>query len=146
IQEIADKILADEEKIEYVAASNRCFQLAVSIRQWLSQELNGQVYWVETDSTRVQRVSLVCAPIDVGPALREQLYTTGPTVVMTSATLSSGGRSGFEHFKSRLGLSDCSTALLGSPFNYPEQAELHLFTRMPDPSTVPDAFEDATIP
>jgi ATP-dependent DNA helicase DinG len=66
--------------------------------------------------------------------LREQLYSQVPTVVLTSATLSAGGRAGFGYFQQRLGLQDCDTKQLGSPFNYREQAELHLFRRMPDPS------------
>src|SRR5205823_3613336 len=34
---------------------------------------------------------------------------------------------------------------LGGPFDFHEQAELHLFRRMPDPSAQPVAFEDAVI-
>src|SRR5205823_3207123 len=84
-------------------------------------------------------------PIEVGPALKQQLYDKVPTVVLTSATLSVGGRAGFTHFQHRLGLEDCATLQLGSPFNYREQAELHLFRNMPDPTAVPAAFEDAVL-
>jgi hypothetical protein len=62
---------------------------------------------------------------------------------MTARRSAAGGRSGFEHFQSRLGLDGCATLQLGSPFNYREQAELHLFRDMPDPSSDPVAFEDA---
>jgi ATP-dependent DNA helicase DinG len=68
-----------------------------------------------------------------------------PTVVLTSATLSTGGSHGFRHFQSRLGLGDCTTLQLGSPFDYREQAELHLFRRMPDPKADPDGFESACL-
>src|SRR5439155_1454172 len=56
-----------------------------------------------------------------------------------------GGRAGFDHFRQRLGLEDCDTLQLGSPFNFREQAELHLFRRMPDPASLPDAFEEAAL-
>jgi ATP-dependent DNA helicase DinG len=137
--------LDDEQKIEFTALSNRCRQLQASLQQWLGQQLQGQVYWIETttSSNRGQRVELVSAPIEVGPALREHLYDKVPTIVMTSATLSVGGRAGFRHYQSRLGLDGCETRQLGSPFNYRDQAELHLFRNMPDPSANPAAYESA---
>jgi ATP-dependent DNA helicase DinG len=133
LQQLGDKREAEEEKIELTAAADRCLGLAASIKQWLAQELPEQVYWVDVSGER-KRITLASAPIDVGPALRQQLYDKVPTVVLTSATLSVGGRSGFEHFRQRLGLENCTTLQLGSPFNYREQAELHLFRRMPDPA------------
>jgi ATP-dependent DNA helicase DinG len=135
----------EEEKIELTAASGRCRGLARSVQGWLAQELEGQVYWVEVTGGRSPRLQLASAPIEVGPALQEQLYSKVPTVVMTSATLSAGGRSGFDHFRQRLGLTDCGTLQLGSPFNYREQAELHLFRRMPDPAADPPGFEEAAL-
>src|SRR5262249_1893689 len=107
-----------------------------------------QVYWIEVTPGRWSspRITLASAPIDVGPALHEQLFSKVPTVISTSATLSVGtGRSGFDHFRRRLGLYECKTLQLGSPFNYREQAELHLFRDMPDPSSTPNDFEKATL-
>jgi ATP-dependent DNA helicase DinG len=145
IDRIADKREAEEEKIELTAASNRCLALANNLKQWLGQELAGQVYWVEVSGERKQRVTLASAPVEVGPALREQLYSKVPTVVLTSATLSVGGKSGFDHLRHRLGLEDGADLLLGSPFNYREQVELHLFRKMPDPSANPAAYEEAVL-
>jgi ATP-dependent DNA helicase DinG len=146
IQEIADKRKSEEEKIEFVSAANRCHAFASGLRQWLAQDLEGQVYWVDVTEANARRIALASAPIDVGPALHQQLYSTVPTVVLTSATLSVGGQAGFEHFRKRLGLATCETQLLGSPFNYRKQVELHLFRQMPDPSTAPEAFEEACLP
>jgi ATP-dependent DNA helicase DinG len=145
LDECADRRPAEEEKIELVAAAGRCRALAVSLGEWLGQSLAGQVYWVEVTGGRSPRLHLASAPIEVGPALQEQLYSKGPVVVMTSATLSAGGRLGFSHFQQRLGMDDCATLQLGSPFNYREQAELHLFRKMPDPSADPAAFEEASL-
>jgi ATP-dependent DNA helicase DinG len=135
----------EEEKIELTAVSGRCRGLALSVQGWLAQEREGQVYWVEVTGGRSPRLQLASAPIEVGPALQEHLYSKVPTVVMTSATLSAGGRSGFDHFQQRLGLTDSATLQLGSPFNYREQAELHLFRRMPDPAADPPGFEEAAL-
>jgi ATP-dependent DNA helicase DinG len=52
----------------------------------------GTVYWLESYEGRRgnPRLTLAAAPIDVGPAMREQLFDKIPTVIMTSATLSVG--------------------------------------------------------
>jgi ATP-dependent DNA helicase DinG len=107
--------------------------------------LPDQVYWVETAADNGRRVALASAPIEVGPELDEHLFRKGPTVILTSATLSAGGRSGFDHIRRRLGLTAAANLQLGSPFNYREQVELHLFRRLPDPSNLPDAFEEAVL-
>ena len=144
VNDVAEK-LEDEQKIEFTAVSGRALLLAEAAHQWLGQELPGQVYWVEASAGRTTRLDLMSAPIEVGPALEEHLYSQVPTVVMTSATLSTGGKSGFRHMQSRLGLDGCAALQLGSPFNYREQVELHLFRAMPDPSADPARYEEAVL-
>lgn len=147
---IADKIAVDDEKIELLSAAGRASILASQVEEWLTQSLAGQVYWLEQRGERVQRITLASAPIEVGPALKQQLYDQVPTVIMTSATLSASSNEdddgrGFEHTRHRLGLEDCQALQLGSPFNYREQTELHLFRKLPDPSQQAAAFEEAVI-
>ena len=143
---IAGKLNSDEERIELTSRADRLTGLAVATRSWLGQDLSGQVYWVEVRPGRVPRVALASAPIEVGPALKEHLYDKTPAVVLTSATLSTGtGSQGFEHFRHRLGMDGATAEQLGSPFDYREQAELHLFRSMPDPSSQSTAFEQAVI-
>ncbi|MCI0680592.1 MAG: DEAD/DEAH box helicase [Gemmataceae bacterium] len=143
IDRIAKAVTDKEEQIELEAAANRCAALGTTLRDWLEQKRPDQVYWLEGPPARQDKIALMSAPIDVGPLLRELLFERVPTVVLTSATLSVGGRNGFGHFQERLGFpKEHATLQLGSPFNYREQAELHLFRRMPDPSQN-DAFEEA---
>jgi ATP-dependent DNA helicase DinG len=137
--------LDDEQKVEFTSVSDRLRQIALAVGHWLAQGLEGQVYWVETGAGRGQRVELASAPVEVGPALREQLYENVPTVILTSATLSAGGRGGFRYFQGRLGLERCTTLQLGSPFKFREQVELHLFRAMPDPAADPARFEEAVL-
>jgi ATP-dependent DNA helicase DinG len=137
--------LDDEQQIEFIAVADRARGLASGIEQWLAQALEGQVYWIDVTSGRSERIDLCSAPIDVGPALRQQLYDKVPSVILTSATLSAGGKSGFRHFQNRLGLDDCPTLQLGSPFDYRAQVELHLFRAMPDPSAAPAKYEEAVL-
>jgi ATP-dependent DNA helicase DinG len=144
IDEVAKEIDSDEEQIEFTAAATRCNSMGSGLRQWLAQDMADQVYWVEV-SGEGKRITLASAPIHVGKVLEEELFSKVPSVIMTSATLSAGGRQGFAHFQERLGVKECATLQLGSPFNFREQVQLHLFRDMPDPSTAAQAFEEAAL-
>jgi ATP-dependent DNA helicase DinG len=144
VKTVGDK-LDDDQKIEFTSLAGRALLLAQDLKEWLNQERKGHVYWIDATTGRNTRVDLVSAPIDVGPALEEQLYSQVPTVVMTSATLSTGGKAGFRHIQKRLGLDGCDALHLGSPFNFREQVELHLFRRMPNPSSDPAGYEEAVL-
>ncbi|MEX2025852.1 MAG: helicase, partial [Pirellulaceae bacterium] len=146
-------ISEETEQQDFLSAHDRLAGLAGEIEAWRAQSLVGGVYWIETGKSRRgrPRLTLAAAPIDVGPALREQLFDKLSTVVMTSATLSIGrpssnpspasGRGkgrGFEFFQSRIGLTQCRTLQLGGPFNYKEQAALVTLRDMPDPGDAQD--------
>ncbi len=144
VEDVADR-LDDEGKVEVQSVADRARGLALSVKRWLAQELPAQVYWIESSQGRSLRLELASAPIEVGPVLDQELYSKVPTVIMTSATLSAGGKNGFRYFQDRLGLSACRTLQLGSPFNYRQQAELHLFRSMPDPTRDVAAYEEAVL-
>jgi ATP-dependent DNA helicase DinG len=133
----AGKKLSDEtEQQDFIAAHDRLLALAGEIELWRTQAQAGTVYWLETyESRRGQpRVTLAAAPIDIGQAMREQLFDKVPSVILTSATLSVGRRGSFEFFKSRIGLTQSEEIQVGSPFNFREQAELVTLGDMPDPA------------
>src|SRR3954470_1675842 len=153
---LAGKKLSEEsEQQDFVGGHDGLVALAAEIETWRTQAQKGFVYWLEAYQTRrgVPRLTLSAAPIDIGPAMREQLFDKVPTVIMTSATLSVG-RSGergsaatpFAFFKSRVGLTQCDEVQVGSPFNYREQVELVTLRDMPDPTTAErGAYEKACI-
>ena len=74
-----------------------------------------------------QNVFLQATPIDVGPILRECLWSKLECAVLTSATLAVGG--GFEYIRQRLGMEHARESVLPSHFNYESQA---LFYVPPD--------------
>ncbi len=142
------KLREESEQQDFNAAHDRLMVLAGELEAWRAQSQAGMVYWIESYQGRrgTPRITLAAAPIDIGPAMREQLFDKVPTVVLTSATLSVGrpspspspgaGRGAFAFFKSRLGLTAADEVQVGSPFNYREQAELVTLRDMPDPSAI----------
>ncbi len=140
---LADRTDRDEQRQEIVAARERCESLAASIDQWMEHAADGVVFWIEVTAGRRRRVTLASAPIDVGTTLQNELFAKIPTCVMTSATLSIGRQPSFDFFKRRLGLHSGETMRLGSPFNFREQAKIHIAADMPDPSSRTKEFEAA---
>ena len=86
------------------------------------------VYWLER---RNRGVFLRASPIDVAGLLQDKLFEEVPTVVLTSATLSSGGN--FAFIRDRLGLDTADDLIAASSFDYQSQAILYLPAKMPDP-------------
>lgn len=127
------------KKQDYVAASERLGALAGDIEAWRKHALESGVYWAEASLTRRgrPRTTLASAPLDIGPILREQLFQRCKSVILTSATLTTGAKS-FDFMKARIGLTETGTLKLGSPFNYREQAKVILVRGMPDPSDKAD--------
>jgi ATP-dependent DNA helicase DinG len=86
------------------------------------------VYWLER---RGRGVFLRASPIDVSGLLQDKLFEKVPTVVLTSATLSSAGN--FNFIRERLGLDQADEMIAESIFDFEHQAVLYLPPEMPDP-------------
>ena len=86
------------------------------------------VYWIER---RGRGVFLRASPIDVSGLLQDRLFAKVPTVILTSATLSSAGN--FNFIRERLGLDEAEEMIAESIFDFENQAVLYLPPSMPDP-------------
>jgi len=86
------------------------------------------VYWIER---RGRGVFLRASPIDVSGLLQDRLFAKVPTVILTSATLSSAGN--FNFIRERLGLEEAEEMIAESIFDFENQAVLYLPPSMPDP-------------
>ena len=80
-----------------------------------------------------QHVFLQATPIDVGPILRECLWSKLDSAVLTSATLAVGGT--FDYIRQRLGMEHARETVLPSHFDYQSQALLYVPPDLPDPRT-----------
>ena len=90
------------------------------------------VYWIER---RGRGVFLRASPIDVSGLLQDRLFAKVPTVILTSATLSSAGN--FNFIRERLGLDEAEEMIAESIFDFENQAVLYLPPSMPDPRSPP---------
>jgi ATP-dependent DNA helicase DinG len=128
----------------------RVARLRSELEFLLESNASNMVYWLERRAfggmkddaggrsgirSQSRTTFLQATPIDVSELLRELVFETIPTVVLTSATLTVQG--GFEHIRKRLGLGDTGQGarelVVPSHFRYGEQALLYLPPSMPDP-------------
>lgn len=149
LKSLKDDAAREDDRFELNAYAERAEAIGVEAEALLGQLLPGCVYWVETAQPATSssvRVTMACAPVEVGPILKDTLFNGKRSVTLTSATLASGGGGGsegsgggggrdFAHARARLGLGedDAETLALGSPFDYARQARLLVDDSMPDP-------------
>jgi len=147
VKKAGDAQNEESERQNFIAAHDRLIALAGELNTWHRQKIDSAVYWLDSFTTRrgLPRLTLSAAPIDVGPALREQLFNEVPTAILTSATLAIGKNDSFDFFCDRVGLVKAETLRLDSPFDYKEQAELVTMRGMPDPGSERDAYERACV-
>ena len=143
----ADGATNDADRADFQSAHDRMLALAGGLRQWIGQEIDGCVYWLERSGSRrgLDRITLAASPIDVGESLRRELFQnkTIRSVVMTSATLATGKDDSFAFFRSRVGLTGGLSLRVGSPFDYQRQARVVVVRDLPDPSQDRERFDRA---
>ncbi|MFN0129511.1 MAG: ATP-dependent DNA helicase [Verrucomicrobiales bacterium] len=139
LAEICEKLPDSSSKTELQESRRRLAESRVGIRQFLDQDLEDHVYWVEKSGGPSESLSLRTAPIDVSEALRSMLLERGRSCLLTSATLGLG-EPDLNYFRNRVGADNVEALRIGSPFDYEHQMTLHLVQSMPEPSA-PD-FEE----
>ncbi len=112
---------------ELLRLARRSFELRQELSFLFESNERNFVYWFER---RNKGVFLAATPIDVSQILRERLFEQFDTVILTSATLTVGGR--FEYIRQRLGLDHAKERALPPEFDFAEQALFYLPQTMPD--------------
>jgi len=135
------ELATDEgDRFELNVLMERTIGLAETTEELLSQEHEDWVYWIESTPDRSNRITVTGRPVDIGPNLRDSLFGLIPSVVLTSATLTTGGGDdGFAYIRNRLNLPDVRACSLGSPFDYANQVTVYVEAGLPDPNQA-DAF------
>ncbi|TVQ31818.1 MAG: ATP-dependent DNA helicase [Phycisphaeraceae bacterium] len=151
LKRLREHVASEEDRYELNAYAERALAISQEAEVLVSQGLEGCAYWVERSRAGGEgpgRIAFACSPVEVGPLLRERLFESGPTVVLTSATLTTGvvgsdatdpdsesraAGEAFAHICSRLGCDEAETLALGSPFDLASLIEVYIEDDMPDP-------------
>jgi ATP-dependent DNA helicase DinG len=112
---------------ELTRIARRSFEIRQEFSFLFESNEKNYVYWFER---RNKGVFLAATPIDISQILREKLFETFDTVILTSATLTVAGR--FEFIRQRLGLDHAKECALPQEFDFQQQALLYLPQKMPD--------------
>jgi ATP-dependent DNA helicase DinG len=115
----------DEEELDKIGKFGGAAEHYVeTLMKFIQLDDPNCVYWAEKDE-RASR--LFARVIDVSELLREQLFKTTATVILTSATLTANGEFGF--LKRETGAQDAQELQVASPFDHREQ-EILIVPRM----------------
>lgn len=77
---------------ELLECGRRLAELREDVATFLDQSSEDFVYWVERTGRSQQNLTLNAAPVDISNFLRQRLFGSDTSVIMTSATLSISGR------------------------------------------------------
>jgi len=135
------KVCDDKETAQELQECNRRLsELRRSIAAFLKQEAEGYVYWVERSGKGQKVMSLNAAPVDVADFLRDRLFGSDTSAILTSATLSTANTTemqadgpGLNYFAKRVGGEKATKLQVGSPFDYEQQMKVYVTSKMPDP-------------
>ncbi len=118
LRQLADDLAGSGEEAD--ALARRALALQEDVEACMAHDDPDRVAWAEAGA-------LAWAPVDVSEILREELWGSGPTSVLVSATLEP------DFLRARLGLDEARQLVLPSPFDYREQALLYVPPRFPEP-------------
>ncbi len=121
-----DNLLAEVEDLCQMGAT-----LQGGLRQAILDDDMTLICWLER-SRHTGDIAINTAPLEVADILRERLFDTKQSVILTSATLSTDGS--FDFLRSRVGMEDADELMLGSPFDYPNSTLVVLPRDLPEPN------------
>jgi ATP-dependent DNA helicase DinG len=163
---ISELIKLSEDKDigqELVECNRRLAELRDEVKEFLEQSAGDHVYWVERGGKVHRNLSLNAAPVDVAEFLRNRLFESDTSIIMTSATLATQSivnsqqsvaarpkakatdcepltadsakrsGSGLNYFTRRVGAGSATKLQVGTPFDYERQMKLFVAKKMPDP-------------
>ncbi len=156
---VSELIKGSEDKDtgqELLECNRRLGELREGVSMFLSQSAEEYVYWVERSGKVQKSVTLNAAPVDVAAYLRERLFGSDTSVIMTSATLAvaaevqsskskvQGRQSApMMYFARKVGAERATLLQVGSPFDYERQMKLFVAAKMPDPRE--DGYSEALV-
>ncbi|MFM7214732.1 MAG: ATP-dependent DNA helicase [Verrucomicrobiota bacterium] len=155
----------DKETAEELTECNgRLLEIRDALKSFLDQDVEGHVYWVERTGKTQRNLSLNAAPVDVAAYLRQRLFGSETSVILTSATL--GVKSppnasrpedrapcttlrlevhnpALDYVSHRVGGEEALKLQVGSPFDYATQMKVLVPRQIPEPKE--PGYQDALV-
>jgi ATP-dependent DNA helicase DinG len=129
LRSLAEELHGRGDELDLLA--RRTLTVVADTEACLEPDPLTRVVWAEPDA-------VAWAPVDVSTELRERLWDEGPTAILVSATLTTGEDARF--VRGRLGLEHARELVVGSPYDFREQALLYVPRAFPDPRS--DGFSE----
>ena len=133
LAEIVDALREEDEEL-YGSLTNlyrRISEFYTNMEALVFNPEPDRIYWVEAQSNN-PRLAVNAAPLHIGPLMDHYLWREKMSVILTSATLTTGGD--FDYLRGRLNAADAYDLALGSPFDYESAAMLYLVNDIPEPN------------
>jgi predicted DnaQ family exonuclease/DinG family helicase len=121
---------AEELQAQVLGVARRLGEAGGQVSHMITQPSSSLIYWLESDPGR-NHLSLHAAPLHVGPLVEEHLFHKKESVVLTSATLRTGGT--FDFLRERLHAWEADELAVGSPFDYGSSTLVYLVDDIPQP-------------
>jgi ATP-dependent DNA helicase DinG len=142
LMETLDWVYSELERVpekpdDVLNFERRASELRTQLAFILEADQSNTVFWIERrGEARRGRTGQVltilqATPIDISQLLKQQLFESVETVVLTSATLAVSG--GFQYIRQRLGMEQTRELVVPSHFDYLHQAILYVPPDLPDP-------------
>jgi len=120
-----------DDHIHSASAAARYLQEVYRLLQSFTHSPDpNSIYWIG-NAQNPEYISVQAAPLHVGPLIEKALWQTKRSIILTSATLRTGGS--FGYLQDRLYADDMTTTVLSSPFDYPKAALVYVPDDIPEP-------------
>jgi len=121
---------AEALQIRLVGLARQLAEVCGHLNAFVAQPDRRMIYWVEVGPGRAP-LSVHAAPLHVGPLVEEHLFHKKASVILTSATLRTGGT--FDFLRERLHAWDAEELAVDSPFDFRSSTLLYLVDDVPEP-------------
>ncbi len=120
----------EDLQAELIGVARRLTEILGHLNGFVVQPNKQTIYWIEAGPGAVP-LSIHAAPLHVGPLIREHLFHKKEVVILTSATLRTGGS--FDFLRERLHAWEAEELAVDSPFDYGSSTLVYIVDDIPEP-------------
>ncbi len=131
----------DDHATELSSIRDQIHEQRVGLHRFFEMELPDHVYWLERSGRARQEIGFHAVPVPISPLLSSALFGTKVPVVVASATLAV--RNDLSFFQARVGMTEATSLILDTPFDYSRQVTLYVSPALPPPRMTPAFLESA---